>query len=419
MTSIAYAALWLFVFTLPWENVIAIGKVAILSRVTGALALGIAMIAVATTGRFRRLHAFHLAALLYIVWMAIELVVFFGSVKPPAKFWTYCQLALVLWMVWELAPTWRRQFGLLSAYVLGCYIAALDTIWLYRSQADVLRRFSAGNTDPNDLAMTLALALPMAWYVGMHHRSQLMRWICRGYLPVGIIAIGLTGSRGGLLTTIVALMVIPLTMDRLTPGRLMTALLLLVGSAGLAAVYIPETIVKRLSTTGAEVEDASFGNRFRLWRAGWHVFEQRPMTGVGTGGYVRAVTPELGSDARVAHNTYLSVLVEQGIVGLMLYLLMFLAVYRAIRHLPKLERRFALTLFATLLIAILPLTWEDRKPVWFVLAALLGLSQAWIAESGALARQAAAGAGQLAGARAAAGRRMPLATPRADQDAIA
>ena len=33
-------------------------------------------------------------------------------------------------------------------------------------------------------------------------------------------------------------------------------------------------------------------------------------------------------------------------------------------------------LLATLAVAMLPLTWEDRKVVWFVLAALLGLSQA-------------------------------------------
>lgn len=420
MTSIAYWALWAFVFTLPWEAAISIGGVAIFSRATGALALGIALIAVATTGRFRRLHGFHLAALLYIVWAALELWIFFGSVRPPNKFWTYVQLCLVLWMVWELAPVWKRQYDLMTAYVLGSYVGALDTILLYRSMAGTLRRFTAGGTDPNDLAMTLALAVPMAWYVGMSHPKPLMRWICRAYLPVGVLAIALTGSRGGLLATIVALMIVPLTMGRLTPGRLVAAFAILIGSAGFAAVYVPHTIVQRLSTTGSEVEDANFGNRWRLWRAGAHAFEQRPMTGYGTGSFVRVVTPELGSDARVAHNTYLSVLVEQGIVGLVLYLLMFLAVYRSILRLPKLERRFALTLFATLLIAILPLTWEDRKPVWFVLATLLGLSQAWIAGAGIVRPVRVVQAARSLGTRAATARRLePLTAPADEGDAIA
>jgi hypothetical protein len=193
----------------------------------------------------------------------------------------------------------------------------------------------------------------------MNHRQRL-RWLCRAYLPVGVLAIGLTGSRGGLLTTIVALLIVPLTMDRLTPGRLVTAVVVLAGAAGLAVAYVPDKIVERLSTTRAEVQDASFGNRFTLWVAGVHAFERRPMMGHGTGEFVQAVRPELGSRSNVAHNTYLSVLVEQGIVGLTLFLTMLVAVYRSVLRLPKLERRFALLLLATLAIAMLPLTWEDQ-----------------------------------------------------------
>jgi len=44
-------------------------------------------------------------------------------------------------------------------------------------------------------------------------------------------------------------------------------------------------------------------------------------------------------------------------------------------------------LLATLVIAILPLSWEDRKPVWVILAALLGLSEAWVAGNGGAVQQ--------------------------------
>jgi hypothetical protein len=72
----------------------------------------------------------------------------------------------------------------------------------------------------------------------------------------------------------------------------------------------------------------------------------------------------------------LTVLVEQGIVGFLLYIGMFFAVLVAARRLPVLERRFAFVLLATLAIAMLPLAWEDQKAAWFTLAAVLGLSQA-------------------------------------------
>jgi O-antigen ligase len=419
MTSLAYGALWLFVFSLPWEAVISIGGVAVASRVTGTLALAVVVVTVTITGRFRRLHPFHVAALLFVIWAAIDLLVFHASDRLPKKFYTYVQLALVLWMIWELAPSWGRQLGLLTAYVFGAYVAAFDTILLYRREAGALRRFAAGNADPNDLAMTLALALPMAWYIGLSTRQPLLRWICRAYLPVGVVAIGLTGSRGGLIVTLLALLVVPFTMARLTPGRLILAIVVLVGSGALAASYVPDTIVKRLATTGTEMEDARFGGRLKLWKAGFHAFEQRPFMGHGTAGFIGAISPELGSMSQVAHNTYLSVLVEQGIVGLILYLLMFLAVFRAVLRLPRLERRFALILLATLALAIAPLTWEDRKPVWYILAALLGLSQAWVTGDGVTRPVSPPRITAAPGPRPVARQGAPLTARGADRDPMA
>ena len=417
MRSVAYAGLWIFVFSLPWEVVGAIGGVAVLVRLTGALALGMALLVVTVSGRFRRLHPFHVAAFLFVVWAGLNLL-FFNSVPSlPSKYFKFIQLGLAVWMMWELAPTWPRLMGLLIAYVCGSYVAAVDTLLLYRSASKLLR-FTAGNTDPNDLAMTLALALPMAWYVGMTHRNSVVRWVCRVYVPLGILAIALTGSRGGMVTTVLALTIVPLTLGRLTPGKMAAAVGLLIVTGALAVVYVPEKIVQRLSTTQAEVADKNFGNRGPIWRAGFHAFERKPIVGYGTSGFVRAIMPEMGARSQLAHNSYLSVLVEQGMIGLFLYLMMFLAAYRAILHLPKVERRFALILLATLSVAILPLTWEDRKPLWFILAALVGLSKAWVGAAGGVAQPlASAPTRPVLGPRAAGRRWEPLTTPRTGGEA--
>jgi O-antigen ligase len=413
MTAIAFVALWVFVFSLPWEVVGAAGGVSVVARLTGGAALGIALITVAIGGRFRRLHRFHLAMLLFLLWIGVDLLLIQHiRGRPPGKFWTFIQLGLVVWMIWELARSYRRVIALLLAYVLGAYVAVGDTLRVYRTEGSALRRFTAGSTDPNDLAMTLALAVPMAWYLGLRHRHPLARWACRVYVPLSMLAIVLTGSRGGLITAFVALLIVPFTMDRLTPARLVTAVALLGVGAGLAIVYVPDTIFERLSTTGAEVAGGGLGNRGQVWLAGLHAFALRPLTGHGTGGFVRAVTPELGIHSNVAHNSYLSLMVEQGLVGLVLYLLMFLAVYRDILRLTRMERRFALILFGTLCIAILPLTWEDRKPVWFVLAALVGFSQAVASSSEATRRPNAPRPVPMPIARAGArGSRPPRSSP--------
>ena len=382
MSSIAYAALWVFVFAIPWEKILALPGLAIVARLTGGTALALTIVAVVLAGRIRRLHWFHLAAVLFCIWAGIELMLFHFGDRLPYKYFTYGQLLLVLWMIWELAATEARLRGLLTAFVLGAYVAAFETFRVYRRDVGALRRFAAGGLDGNDLAMVLALALPMAWYLGMTYRQPLLRWICRAYIPVGVLTIGLTGSRGGMLATTVALSIVPLSMTRLSPGRLMTAVLMLGAAGVLAVTYVPETVIERLATTQTEVQGGRFGGRGKLWRAGLEVFPEHPVFGHGTGSYKSAITPKLGPAAQVAHNSYLSVLVEQGIVGFLLYMSMFAAVVVSVLRLPRLERRFALVLLGALAVAMFPLTWEDRRPVWFVLAALIGFAHMQIAQRG-------------------------------------
>ena len=378
MSTIAYLVLWVFVFALPWENAVSvITGTAIVTKITGGLAFAAAVAAVVVSAQVRRWHPLHLVALMFIIWTGGELFFIHSGQRLPYKFTTYVQLFLVLWIVWEIASTGPRLLGLMMAYVFGGYVAALATLMLYRQAAGQMKRFAAVESDPNSLAMTLALALPMAWYLGMTYRNPLLRWICRGFLAVGLVAIGLTASRGGMVAATMALMIVPLTMTKLSPGRLIAAVAMLALSGVLAAAYIPDKIVERLATTGTEVEDLSLGGRFKLWKAGVNALAERPIIGYGAGFWRAAVAPWLGPNPQVAHNSFLSVAVETGIVGLLLYLGMFFAVFLALMRLPSFERRFGLVLLATLVVTMLPLSWDDQKSVWFVLAVLLGLTQAY------------------------------------------
>lgn len=377
MSTIAYVVLWLFVFALPWENAVSvIPGTAIVTKITGGLSFAAAVMAVVVSGRIRRWHPMHLASLLFLIWSGGELFFIHSGQRLPYKYTTYVQLFLVLWIVWEIAPSAQRLLGLMMAYVFGGYVAALATLMLYRQAGSELKRFAAVESDPNSLAMTLALALPMAWYLGMNYRNPILRWVCRVFIAVGLVAIGLTASRGGMVAATVALMIVPLTMTKLSPGRLIAAVVMLALSGALAAAYIPEKIVQRLATTSTEVEDLSLGGRFKLWQAGVKALTEKPLIGYGAGFWRAAVAPWLGPNPQVAHNSFLSVAVETGVIGLLLYLGMFLATFLALMRLPSFERRFGLVLLATLMVAMLPLSWDDQKSVWFVLAALVGLARA-------------------------------------------
>ena len=379
MHSFAYVALWIFVFVLPWENMVVISGLGTLSRVVGTLALVVTAFAPLISGRLRRLRLFHVCALLFVVWATSSVL----RVSDYQQHWaqlrslTYVQLFLMCWMIWELAPDVRHQRGLLVAYVLGAYVSGLATVMAYATghgTSATLRRFAAEGFDANALGTTLALAIPMAWYLQLTYRRSILQWICRGYLPLGIFAIGLTASRGALVVATVALLIVPLTLTKLSPGRMVGAIALLFICGTVAAVYVPQTSLERYSTISSEIEEGRFGGRGAIWLAGLRAFAEHPLVGHGSATFKSSVAPYLGR-AIVAHNTYLQVLVEQGILGFVPWFLMFVAVFRQVRRLPHLERRFGLILLATLMVALLPLSWDERKAVWFVLAILAAFAE--------------------------------------------
>jgi O-antigen ligase len=370
MIATAYAALWVFVFALPWENVFVIPGLGTISKLMGLVAFAFAALAGLFTGRLRHLNRFHVAALFFVILAGFS--VFRAAYTDAAiiKFKTYVQLFAVLWIIWELAPDVRRQRGLLTAYVFGSYVGALLTIIVRPAVHHTTTRFAAEGFDANDLGMTLALAIPMAWYLGMTYSHAFLQWACRGYLLIGVVAIGLTGSRGAMLATMFALLIVPLTMTRLSATKKMAAILLVFGVGAVSIFFIPEKSFQRFSTTKEEVEEGTLNGRLQIWRAGVHAFVERPVLGWGTGSFDRTIVPWYGRP-RAPHNSYLCILVEQGVVGFLVWLTMYFLVFSQVLRLPSMERRFALVLLGTMAVAMLPLGWDDRKPVWFIAGALV------------------------------------------------
>jgi O-antigen ligase len=130
----------------------------------------------------------------------------------------------------------------------------------------------------------------------------------------------------------------------------------------LLPIVQPLTSFQRLGTTGTEVVHGDLNERTELWADGLHAFQQAPVLGVGTDMY-RSVS---GLD-KVAHNTYISVLVEEGLIGLVLFVAILWIVVRQVRRLPRWDRNFWLATLIVLAIGASTLTWEQRKTTWLFL----------------------------------------------------
>jgi O-antigen ligase len=126
------------------------------------------------------------------------------------------------------------------------------------------------------------------------------------------------------------------------------------------------TSFQRFSTIGAEIGGGDLNQRSGLWRDGLAAFVEHPLVGVGSNMY-RSVN----SLGKLAHNSFISVLVELGLIGFVLFgIILTLAVIQALRQ-PRWDKYFWLTFLAVWVIGASSLSWEFRKPTWLLLSLMV------------------------------------------------
>ncbi|HEV2750286.1 MAG TPA: O-antigen ligase family protein [Gemmatimonadales bacterium] len=379
MSRAAFSLLWCFVFILPWDKFIVLPVLGSLPRIVGLVASAVGVLYILARRRVRPLAWFHVFALLFVIWAGVSAFWSFDPQATRVAFLTYLQLLVLVWLIWEIAWTPERQRALLQAYVLGVSVAALVTIYRYLTNVPLVddatrltdaMRFTAFSYNVNELGMTLALGLPMAWYLSLSQPERRRgAWMWRLYLPLGVTGILLTASRGAFLSALVALLIIPWTLGRMRLRTRVALYALATGTLLLATHFVPESSFERLATIRADVQSGYFGGRGAIWTAGLEVAEEHPFVGVGTAAYGAAVEPTLFFDWG-SHSVPLAILVENGLVGLFLFIAAVAAAARPAGRLPPLQQRFSIILLLTLVVGSLSGEWQDRKQFWFVLGIL-------------------------------------------------
>lgn len=370
MRRIAFWFLWAAVFAIPWENVVRIEGLGTLSRLVGMVAAAAGFAAVALERRFKRPNSMLIVVGVFVLWSGLTV---FWTIDPHLSFsrlFTYAQLSVLVWLVYEFGSEPLQLRRLMQAFVLGAWVAVGNSLVNFAlGQATTYMRFGAAGFDPGDFGLTVALALPFAWHVGITESNRVFRWLYLGYLPAGILSILLSASRGPFVAMSIALLLVIWTYPRLR--LLPKALVFVAAMAGAIAVpaLVPEESFARLQRGVEEVEEGSLEGRVQIWRAGIDVFREHSVVGVGVGAFRASVENSLGR-AWAAHNTLLAVAVESGIIGLVIFFILILFTLRIIWDLPPPERRLWLILGITWFVGVMNLSWQYRKPTWLLLALL-------------------------------------------------
>lgn len=368
MRKIAFWLSLAFIFSIPWENSVVLPGLGSIARIIGLLATASWMGKVLVKGELRRPHPFHIAMFLYIAWNAATM---FWSIKPDNTYNridTYIQLFVFSLLIWDLLADRASLDDGLQMYVLGGGVAIVSTIFNYFAGTGVRGgiRYAASGFDPNDMGITLAIGMPIAWYLATSQRERSMGWLFRiinyAYIPGAVMAILLAASRTSLIATAPASLYILMTFSRLRLFTRIVVFSILVYALFAIQPLIPESSFQRLSQTGDSITSGNLTGRVDIWREGYQVFAAHPLNGVGSGTFREAI------DAKKApHNVFVALSTETGLIGIALIAFVLLVVAQQIwRHTSWSDRMLWASSLSIWFLGAITLNWEYRKPTWLL-----------------------------------------------------
>jgi O-antigen ligase len=321
---IGFAAMAMFAFL---EVLAVLGGVS-LAKVAGLL-LVVSWLAVVTAGSERSRNFFAerpgltYLLLAFLGWNAISLAWSPSTGEALSSVMRYTLNAVLVPVAYTAVRERRDAVRILAVLVGGATIAAFSAILVPTDPAAAAAGRATGTIgDPNELAAALVVGLALAAAFAVNRAvAPLLRLVAAVSATLCLVGIFFSLSRGGLLGVGGALLM-AVVMGGRWRGRVLAAC----GALALAAVgYF--AFVASLPAKERVLNVGGGTGRLDLWTVGGRMVDAHPFNGVGTGQFASSSVHYLLqpgaiqrgdlilSTPKVAHNTYLNILAELGLVG--------------------------------------------------------------------------------------------------------
>ena len=299
-------------------------------------------------------------------------------------------LAVVLILIVHSTIRTARELRLVAwTYLTG---TALTTLYGFAFGIESFGRFDGGLGEPTFMASVLVASFGLAGFMLASTKSTLARLILVAFCVLDLVTLPLTQSRGGLVALGIVLVVAFAVAGRLRSRAIALGLVVAAIGVGYFAVLAPATLKARALNISAE---GSTG-RTDLWGLAWRISLDHPIQGIGLANvpvvesrYFSATfnildVLRLRHKQFVTHNTYLEILAELGVVGLVLFASVIggaIAVsLRAVRKIAATGdretdalARGVITGVIGLLAAYVFLTGQYDKQLWLLVGLLVAL----------------------------------------------
>lgn len=298
-------------------------------KLMGAL-LMVSWVAHLTTDEGSRRRLFEHAGFLYVltlfvVWVLLSMMWAEQSAPVLDAAFRYIPNALLFPITYSAVRTREQALWLVGAFVIGTLISAAYGLGTATDPGDA-DRLSGAAGNANETAAALGAGAALAAALALALKEPALRLAAAIVLPLCLFSMFLTLSRGALVALAAMLVTTVLVAGRRRGPALVAALVAAVLCVGYFVAIAPPAAAERVLRS-----DGGSG-RTDIWRVGWRMVEANPVIGVGAGNFANTSVHYLlepGAILRddyivdtpkVAHNMYLEILAELGVIGFALFL---------------------------------------------------------------------------------------------------
>ena len=376
MRRFVYWLSLVLIFTIPWEGATRFG-LGTIATVMGLVVSAFWITLILFTGEVRRPNQYLVVLAVFVFWVALSPLWSADPRNSMGAMLRWIQTLILAYILWDLYRTRAEILQGLQAFLIGTYasIAGASANFIgSHAYYSHYQRFSPGSTNPDGYGFTVALGVPIACYLAAApESSRRTRLLAFAYIPVGFVGLALSGTRTASVAAAIGLLYGLALLTRLRlAARIVVVCLLGVAMFVVLPIVAPLKSFERFTTTGTEITQGDLNGRTKQWEQGFQSFEQHPFTGVGADQYRTINTLD-----KVAHNSYVSVLVELGLIGFVLFATVLWIVFKHALIQPKWDKWFWITELLVWAIGASTLTYEHRKATWFFMTMCVAAGAAY------------------------------------------
>lgn len=365
--KVALLVMLLFIFLIPWGNVVWDG----FTRVFGIAAFGLSMLVLIVHGTHRNYSLAHLFSLMFGGWVTITMIWSPDIVAGKESLKTLLQLLFTFFIISLLIDSKDKIRLAYQSYVFGASVGSFIIIYNFINgiESRYWGRYGLANYEVDGVAITIVLAIPMAAYIATQYKSRIFKVINAISIPLCIFAIFLTATRTASIAAVFGIAYWLFTYRKANIKIKLIIFTFLLSSIVGVFTLAPKSSVDRIFSSGKSISSGTLNYRTVIWGASLDQWKKAPIVGSGIGSLSYVLSPyhvQYGS----AHNTFIQVLTEMGIIGLMLYLLLIGSIIYYILHSPINDKAFLFSLLTVLLVNHLSMNTLLGKGSWFVLTML-------------------------------------------------